>query len=153
MIDSGNRECIEYLKDAMFSENNANRMGYEHFRAIAKSGNEELLEAEGRLLLAARLQEGLRQAIVETMDQGRTVSFIHLLKVIMSHNLQRFAAVKQGIAVSTGLGEIDAPERITDKYFELVWRYVNSPATERKERRATTPWKCIFPYGRLHFMT
>lgn len=127
MIDSGNRECIEYLKDAMFSENNANRMGYGHFRAIAKSGNEELLEAEGRLLLAARLQEGLRQAIVETMDQGRTVSFIHLLKVIMNHNLQRFAAVKRGIAVATGLGEIDAPERITDKYFELVWRYVNSP--------------------------
>lgn len=53
MIDSGNRECIDYLKEAMTSENNANRMNRDHFLAIAKSANKELLELEGKLLLAA----------------------------------------------------------------------------------------------------
>lgn len=107
MIDAGDRECIDYVKDAMTSENNSNRLTFAHFRAIAKSGNMELLETEGRLLLAARLQEGLRQAIIETMDEGRTESFIYMLRVIRDNNLQRFAAVKRGLAVSTGLGEIE----------------------------------------------
>lgn len=126
-IDSGDRECMDFLAEAMTSENNFNRIGYAHFRAIAKSGNEELLELEGRLLLAARLQEGLRQAIVETMDAGRPNSFIYILGIIRENNLHRFASVKRGLAVATGLGEQDAPERITDKFVELVYRYVSEP--------------------------
>ena len=57
-------------------------MTHGHFTAIAKSENPELLELEGKLLLAARLQEGLRQAILETMDSGKPESYIRLLKVV-----------------------------------------------------------------------
>ena len=120
MIKSGDRECMDYLKDAMTSENNHHRMTLDYFRAIAKSGNSELLGLEGRLLLAARLQEGLRQAIVETMDEGTPESYIYLLKVIRENNLQRYASVKRGLAVTTGLGEAEAPDRITDKFVEAV---------------------------------
>lgn len=132
MIDAGDRECIDYVKDAMTSENNSHCLTLAHFRTIAKSGNTELLETEGKLLLAARLQEGLRQAIVETMDEGRPESFIYLLGVIRDNHLQRFAAVKRGLAVTTGLGEIEAPERITDKFVERVFRYVTEPEEARK---------------------
>ncbi|MDE6008464.1 MAG: hypothetical protein K2G90_04575, partial [Muribaculaceae bacterium] len=125
MIMAGDKECIDWLIEAMTSENNANRMNYSFFRAIVMSGNKELLELEGKLLLAARLQEGLRQAIVETMDEGTTESYRYLLQVIVDNNLQRFAAVKRGLAVTTGLDESEAPERITDKYISLVHRYVN----------------------------
>ncbi len=124
-INAGDTEVINYLVEAMTSENNANRMEYAHFRAIAKSGNRELLELEGKLLLAARLQEGLRQAIVETMDDGKPESFIYLLKVIIDNDLMRFASVKRGLAVSTGLGEEDAAERITAKMFSLVHQYLS----------------------------
>lgn len=124
-IDAGDTEVINYLVEAMTSENNANRMDYTDFRAIAKSGNRELLELEGKLLLAARLQEGLRQAIVETMDHGKPESFIYLLKVIIDNDLMRFASVKRGLAVSTGFGEEDAAERITAKMFSLVHQYLS----------------------------
>ncbi|MDE6549185.1 MAG: DUF4132 domain-containing protein, partial [Muribaculaceae bacterium] len=120
MIMSGDKTCIGYITDAMLSENNANRLSHDMFRAIVKSGDRQLLETEGKLLLAARLQEGLRQAIVETMDEGAPESFIYLLNVIRENNLQRFASVKRGMAVATGLGETEAPERITDKFFEYV---------------------------------
>lgn len=125
MIMSGNEECIDWLIEAMTSENNANRMNYSFFRAIVMSGHKELLELEGKLLLAARLQEGLRQAIVETMDEGTPDSYKYLLQVIVDNNLQRFASVKRGLAVTTGLDESEAPERITDKYISLVHRYIN----------------------------
>ncbi len=125
-IDAGDRQCIDYLTDAMMSENNSNRVTNAHFKAIAMSGNSQLLDIEGKLLLAARLQEGLRQAIVETMDEGRPCSFVHILNVIKDNGLQRYAAVKRGLAVATGLGEIDAPERISDKFVDLALMYVTS---------------------------
>lgn len=132
MIDAGNQECIDYLIEAMTSENNSNRMTRGHFEAIAKSGNKELLELEGKLLLAARLQEGLRQAIVETMDEGRPSSFVHLLGVIRENNLQRFASVKRGLAVTTGLTEPEAPERISDKFLDLVYTYITVPEEAKR---------------------
>ncbi|MDE7342931.1 MAG: hypothetical protein K2N19_02820, partial [Muribaculaceae bacterium] len=127
MIMSGHRECIDWLSEAMTSETNFKKMNYEHFRAIARSGNPALLELEGKLLMAARLQEGLRQAIVETMDCGLPESFMHIFNVIRDNNLQRFASVKRAVAVTTGLGEPDAPERITDKFINLIHRYLTSP--------------------------
>lgn len=125
-IKSGDRECIDYLVEAMTSENNANRLQHDYFKAIVKSDCQRLLELEGKLLLAARLQEGLRQAIVETMDEGTPESYIYLLKIIRENNLQRFAAVKRGLAVTTGLGETEAPERINNKFIELISDYLNN---------------------------
>ena len=127
MIMSGDKTCIGYITDAMLSENNANRLTHDMFRAIVRSGDNKLLEIEGKLLLAARLQEGLRQAIVETMDEGMPESFIYLLNVIRENNLQRFASVKRGMAVATGLGETEAPDRITDKFFDYVALFLENP--------------------------
>ncbi|MDE5674673.1 MAG: DUF4132 domain-containing protein, partial [Muribaculaceae bacterium] len=126
MLKTGNKECIDYLTEAMISENNANRLSYDFFRAVVKSGDKELLELEGKLLLAARLQEGLRQAIVETMDEGIPESYIYLLDIVTKNNLQRFAAVKRGLAVTTGLDEAEAPDRINDKFINLVSTYLTN---------------------------
>ena len=119
-IAEGNQTVIEYLHNVLTSENNANRLNRGHLKAIAMSGYRPLLELEGKLLLAAKLQEGLRQAIVETMDEGCPESYLHLLTVIYENGLQRFASVKRGIAVSTGIGEQDSSERVTNKYIELI---------------------------------
>ena len=96
------------------------------------SGYRPLLELEGKLLLAAKLQEGLRQAIVETMDEGCPESYLHLFSVICDNGLQRFASVKRGIAVCTGIGEQDSSERITNKYVELIRRFLNDREEARK---------------------
>lgn len=121
----GNQTVIEYLNNVLTSENNANRLNRGHLQAIAVSGYRPLLELEGKLLLAAKLQEGLRQAIVETMDEGCPESYLHLFSVICDNGLQRFASVKRGIAVCTGIGEQDSSERITNKYVELIRRFLN----------------------------
>ena len=89
------------------------------------------MELEGKLLLAAKLQEGLRQAIVETMDEGCPESYLYLFSIIYNNGLQRFASVKRSIAVCTGIGEQDSSERITNKYVELIWNFLNHPETAR----------------------
>ena len=131
-IAEGNKTVIEYLHNVLTSENNANRLNQGHLKAIAMSGYRPLLELEGKLLLAAKLQEGLRQAIVETMDEGCPESYLHLLTVIYENGLQRFASVKRGIAVSTGIGEQDSSERVTNKYIELILHFLNNQQQARK---------------------
>lgn len=131
-IAEGNATVIEYLQNVLTSENNANRLNQGHLQAIAASGYRPLLELEGKLLLAAKLQEGLRQAIVETMDEGCPESYLYLFSIIYDNGLQRFASVKRGIAVSTGIGEQDSNDRITNKYVELIRHFLNNQEDARK---------------------
>lgn len=131
-ITEGNQTVINHLNNVLTSENNANRLNRGHLQAIAMSGHLPLLELEGKLLLAAKLQEGLRQAIVETMDEGSPESYLYLLSVIYDNGLQRFASVKRGIAVCTGIGEQDSSERVTNKYVELILYFLNNQDQARK---------------------
>ena len=131
-IAEGDQTVIDYLHNVLTSENNANRLNQGHLKAIAVSGHRPLLELEGKLLLAAKLQEGLRQAIIETMDEGCPESYLYLLSVIYDNGLQRFASVKRGIAVSTGIGEQDSSERVTNKYVELILKFLKNQDEARK---------------------
>ena len=128
LIADGDMVVRDFLTDAMMSENNVNRLTYTMLRAIAYSGDSGLLETEGKLLLAARLQEGLRQSIVETMDEGVPESFIYLFKVIVDNGLIRFSSIKRGIAVTLGVGMDDPAERITDKYVRLIDCFISNPS-------------------------
>ena len=76
----------------------------------------------GKLLLAARLQEGLRQVICENADCGTKEGFLAILKVIDENNLIRFSAVKRAVATWIGLGAEDSRslERISDKCAALI---------------------------------
>lgn len=133
LIHCGNREAIDFFKGALTSETNHQELDWDHFRAISKSGHEELLELEGKLLLAARLQEGLRQAIMETADEGVPDSYIHILKVVKDNDLQRFAAIKRGFAVTTGLSDTGASAHITQKTFDLMYTYLTNLDEARKD--------------------
>jgi len=55
-----------------------------------------------RLLLAARLQEGLRQSILEAADEGHPEAFDRLLRMVLEHRLLRFAAVVRAAGVWLG---------------------------------------------------
>ena len=79
-IAQGNEKVIEYLNQVLTSENNVHRLQRWYLHAIAISGHRPLLELEGKLLLAAKLQEGLRQAIVETMSRKLPLPVLHHLQ-------------------------------------------------------------------------
>jgi len=62
-----------------------------------------LLELTGKLLLAAKLQEGVRQEICENMDRGLQENFEYMFKIIYDNNLIRFSSVKRALGTWTGL--------------------------------------------------
>ncbi len=95
---------------------------------IVKSGNREMHELLGKLLLAARLQEGLRQSICECMDLGTVEAFRTILTVIAEHDLIRFSSVKRAVGVWLGMISPDANalERISNKSIELILECIDN---------------------------
>ena len=131
-VAAGTESVINAIRKALTCEDNSHRLQRCHLGAIARSGNCELLELEGKLLLAARLQEGLRQAILETVDEGTAKNHLYMLSIIISNNLLRFASVKRAIAVWTGMGEMNTQNRVFDKIVLQMYTFLNDRALARK---------------------
>ena len=125
-IDRGDEEVLSIIRDMLLSENNTKILTYDVFRAIFKARNTELVELVGKLLLAGKLQEGLRQAICETMDCGRQEHFVYIMGLIEEHNLIRFSSVRRAIATTIGIGTDS--ERVDKKLLALIMRVLRDPA-------------------------
>lgn len=131
-IAEGNTTVIEHLRNVLTGENSASRLNRGHLQAIAISGHRPLLELEGKLLPVAKLPEALRQTIVETMDEGCPESYLYLLSIICDNNLQRFASVKRGIALSIGISEQESNDRIAPQYISLMQKFLHNQEKARK---------------------
>ncbi len=132
-IDSGNEAFIAELREAILG-NAAADLDAQMILGIFQSSNAELHELLGKLLLAARLQEGLRQAICELADMGTLAGMEAILRVIHEHDLIRYSAVKRALGVWTGLitNFYDCRaadlERISKKTEELAWAAFADPS-------------------------
>lgn len=127
-IDAGNTSIIQKTKDIICSDTNAGCVSYNLLKGIVMSNNHELYELEGKLLLAARLQEGLRQSIAETMDCGTTEAFKYLFAIIRTNDLRRFSSIKRAVGTWTGLvNEADA-DRISQKIMDLIHLLLTDPS-------------------------
>ena len=111
-IDRGNEAVIRAFRDLILSENNTAYLDREMILGILRSDNRELHKLLGDLLLAARLQEGLRQVICETMDEGTKEAFLILLQVIEEHDLIRYSSVKRAVSTWIGIFDEKSVERV-----------------------------------------
>ena len=119
-IDRGNQQVIDALKDLILSENNSAYLDREMILGILRSDNAELHKLLGDFLLAARLQEGVRQSICEAMDEGTTQAFLCLLEVIEKNNLIRYSSVKRAVSTWIGIFDENNVERVSNKLLELM---------------------------------
>ena len=77
-IDKGDTSVIETVKEMMNSERNTEILTVSVIRAVFCCDNTELHDLMCKLLVAARLSEGLRQSICENADFGTAQSFLSL---------------------------------------------------------------------------
>ena len=114
-IDRGDAAVIEAVQEALLSENNTVIVTVPLIRAVVKSRDQGLHEILARFLVAARLQEGVRQAVCENADCGRAEAFLTILKAIEDNGMLRFSAVKRAIATWTGICNPESMDRISEK--------------------------------------
>ena len=123
-IDSGNQAVIDAFKDLILSENNTAYLDREMILGIIRSDNKELHKLLCDLLLAARLQEGLRQAVCEAMDEGTKEAFLDLLQVIEKNDLIRYSSVKRAVSAWIGIFDEENVDRVNDKLLKLMGQCV-----------------------------
>ncbi|ALQ35812.1 DUF4132 domain-containing protein [Fusobacterium hwasookii] len=127
-IDNGNQEVIDFINEALTSGSSKN-INYGTLAAIFVSENKSLVEMAGKLLLAAQRQEGLRQQICETIDEGTQENFEYMFKIIYDNDLIRFSSVKRALGTWTGLlgQNYNTPEAVGKKELEIINKLIDNP--------------------------
>ena len=125
-------EVIAATKEVLTSENNVGILSYSLVCAIERSDNEEFHDLLLNLLKAAKLQEGLRQVIVESGDSYNMDFYLKLLKVIDEEGLLRYSSVRRAVQTWCGLGYDKIEDKDIATIFHSIRRYLEHP-----EERAT----------------
>lgn len=127
-IRRGDGEIISLIHEALSGDNSRIILNWKMIHAIVISGHEGLLDGLIRLLLAARLQEGLRQQILEAVDRGKTEVLIRFLQLCIEKNLFRYSSTIRAFCLWTGLEyRNDKPAEIR-KYAVLAYECLTDEA-------------------------
>ena len=85
-----------------------------------------------QLLLAAQLQEGLRQMILESLDETSLASLQHFIGVILEHNLTRFSSVVRVVDVWFGFGWEAPQQSVIKRTLELSQTFLSDRLAAEK---------------------
>ena len=77
-----------------------------------------------KTLLAAQLQEDLRQMILEVLDETTIPVFQHFIGVILEHNLNRFSSVVRAVDTWFGFGWEAPQQSVVKRALELAQVYL-----------------------------
>ncbi|MDR1797747.1 MAG: DUF4132 domain-containing protein [Clostridiales Family XIII bacterium] len=118
-IDEGNAAVMEKIEDAALGDNNVVLFSYPIIHAIVKSSDPKMHELLMQMLLAARLQEGLRQAILENADAGTLDCFRKIVRCVLENDLLRYSAAMRAAMTWFGIGYSAADRRQVEKLATL----------------------------------
>ncbi|WP_314588255.1 DUF4132 domain-containing protein [Paenibacillus terrigena] len=124
-IDRNNSEALTALKEIVYGDNQTALLTHGMIKGVFMSHHEEMYVMMGELLTASRLQEGLRQSIVERMDEGTLEANLYMLKVIIDQGFIRYSSVVRGLGVWTGMGLESANQRVAGQLIEGAYQALN----------------------------
>jgi HEAT repeat protein len=149
-IETGHEEVFSLLKDSASGTHEIGSMGRHVTRALLIADKSECWEFVEKLLLAAQRQEGLRQVILETIDETHPEAFKRMIKLIKDENLSRFAAVIRAVDVWFGFNFEIGEEKKVNKLLELVISFLESPQAREdalKSDDAETVYLALWAYA------
>ncbi|RNB85288.1 DUF4132 domain-containing protein [Brevibacillus nitrificans] len=121
-LDQSNQPVRDALKDIIYGENQTALLTHEMIKGMFMSHQEDMYQMAGELLKAARLQEGLRQSIVERMDEGTLAANLYMLKLIIDEGYIRYSSVVRALSVWTGMALEAASQRVAGQLIEQAYR-------------------------------
>ncbi|HEX6938569.1 MAG TPA: DUF5724 domain-containing protein [Longimicrobiales bacterium] len=130
-IDAGGAagdEVFEILKTSATGEHEVGQMGRHVTQALLSCSRPDAWAFVERLLLSAQRQEGLRQAILESVDEAHPEAFRRMLRLIREEKLTRFSSVVR--AADTWFGFLwDGTSAVQiDSILDRVLLFLEDPA-------------------------
>lgn len=120
-IRKGNSAVIAAIREAILGENQNLLLTSRMIYAVIISGNEELIGLLMKLLLAAKQQEGVRQAILEAADAGSVQTLTRFLKVCLEEDLFRYSSVIRAFGTWSGLAYDNVKPALVKKAAEIAY--------------------------------
>jgi len=127
----GDPDTYAIVEEAITGNNTEELFSQAVISAIVKSGEQKALELLGKLMLAAKRQEGLRQAILETCDSGTVDSHKYFIKLILDNGLCRFSSVIRAFDTWCGLSFGDQKQKTVEKMMALALRLLDDENAAR----------------------
>jgi hypothetical protein len=131
VIDSGGpvgEEVFGILVASAEGEDEIGAMGRHVSRALLTAGRPDGWAFIERMLLAAQRQEGLRQVILESIDEAHPEAFRRVLRLILDNDLVRFPATVRAIDVWFGFAWGATGGRSLNELLSLVVRLLDDAA-------------------------
>src|SRR5438067_3920878 len=88
---------LDILRQSASNQHPIGAMGRHVTRALLVCEKPEAWAFMEKFLLAAQRQEGLRQVILETVDEAHPQAFRRMLRLIRDHDLARFSSVVRSV--------------------------------------------------------
>jgi hypothetical protein len=148
--DAG-EEVFQILCASGRNEHEIGGMGRHVTRALLSANRPEGWQFVENMLLAAQREEGLRQVILETVDESHPQAFRRMLKLILDHNLSRFSATVRAFDVWLGYQWDAVSAGVTNKTIEKMLLYLEDAAArdaalkgKDSEQAYLALWSCAF---------
>lgn len=120
-------EVFNILVDSAAGDDDIGGMGRHVVVGLLGSPHEEGWSCVERLLLAAQREEGLRQTILEVVDEAQPAAFRRMLGLILEHELTRFSATVRALGVWLGLPETAGDRRRACSLIERLVANLDDP--------------------------
>ncbi len=129
VIDAGG-ETADAVFDVLLAsargEHETGAMGRHVTRALLTANRSDGWTFMEKLLLAAQREEGLRQVILETVDEAHPEAFRRLLHVILDNDLSRFSAVTRALNVWFGYAWDSESTRVINNTIQQILTLIES---------------------------
>ena len=124
-IDNGS--YFQLFEDIIFNKDPNGKVSRNIIKALLNSDRKVCWELVEKLLLAAQRQEGLRQTILEALDETSIGALQYMINVIIDQKLTRFSSVIRAIDTWTGLGWESEKETTVRNVIKLASDYFSNP--------------------------
>jgi hypothetical protein len=128
-IDSGNTAVFQQMEDIFFDRDTEGKVTRNIIKGLLNSNKKQAWELVEKLLLAAQRQEGLRQTILEALDETSVGALKYMIGVIVEHQLARFSSVVRAVDVWAGFGWESERETTVRSFLEKAKQYLDNPET------------------------
>ncbi|WP_459557931.1 DUF4132 domain-containing protein [Lacunimicrobium album] len=130
-------EVRQILMESASGEHEKGMMGRHVVEGMLQCNDPSCWEFIEKMLLAAQRSEGLRQTILERVDEGHPEAFVRMLRLILDENLVRFPAVVRAADVWFGMMWDSASAGVIKKDLERVLSYFEDEKARKKGLKGT----------------
>lgn len=128
VIDMEGNSLFPLMEDILFNKDSIGKVTRNIIKALLNSDKKESWQLVEKVLLAAQRQEGLRQTILEALDETSVGALQYMINVIVENKLTRFSSVVRAIDTWTGLGWEAEKETTVRNVIQLAQQYFENPS-------------------------